>query len=283
MTGGLSAATLRDLTTDFRRILVEQAGEDLPQDPQTQLVQSIRSVFESWNGPRARLYRAHEGISDDLGTAVNIIEMVYGNTGARSGSGVCFTRNPATGAPGAYGDYLPNAQGEDVVNGSRVTLSLDDLAGLQPAVHADLLRHLETLERHYADLCDVEFTVEDGHLWILQTRVGKRSPTAAFRIAIDLVDEGYIDLDEALVRVDGDQLQSLLHAQFTPGGRSDVRRDRSGREPGCRGGRAGVQPRRRGRRRLARAAGRPRAARDQSRTTWRACSSRRRWSPHVGG
>jgi len=179
--GGLAAGTLRDLTADFRRILVEHAGEDLPQDPHMQLARSIRSVFESWNGQRARLYRAHEGISDDLGTAVNIIEMVYGNTGSRSGSGVCFTRNPATGAPGAYGDYLPNAQGEDVVNGSRVTLSLDDLAGLQPAVHADLLRHLETLERHYADLCDVEFTVEDGHLWILQTRVGKRSPAAAFR------------------------------------------------------------------------------------------------------
>jgi pyruvate,orthophosphate dikinase len=220
--GGLAAGTLRDLTADFRRILVEHAGEDLPQDPHMQLVRSIRSVFESWNGQRARLYRAHEGISDDLGTAVNIIEMVYGNTGARSGSGVCFTRNPATGAPGAYGDYLSNAQGEDVVNGSRVTLSLDDLAGLQPGVHADLLRHLETLERHYADLCDVEFTVEDGRLWILQTRVGKRSPAAAFRIAVDLVDAGYIDMDEALVRVDGDQLQSLLHAQFTPGGRSDV-------------------------------------------------------------
>ncbi len=220
--GGLAAGTLRGLTADFRRILVEQAGEDLPQDPHMQLVRSIRSVFESWNGQRARLYRAHEGISDDLGTAVNIIEMVYGNTGTRSGSGVCFTRNPATGASGAYGDYLPNAQGEDVVNGSRVTLSLDDLAGLQPAVHADLLRHLETLERHYADLCDVEFTVEDGRLWILQTRVGKRSPAAAFRIAVDLVDAGYIDMDEALVRVDGDQLQSLLHPQFTAGGRSDV-------------------------------------------------------------
>jgi len=220
--GGLAAGTLRGLTADFRRILVEHAGEDLPQDPHMQLVRSIRSVFESWNGQRARLYRAHEGISDDLGTAVNIIEMVYGNTGARSGSGVCFTRNPATGAPGAYGDYLSNAQGEDVVNGSRVTLSLDDLAGLQPAVHADLLRHLDTLERHYADLCDVEFTVEDGRLWILQTRVGKRSPAAAFRIAVDLVDAGYIDMDEALVRVDGDQLQSLLHPQFTPGGRSDV-------------------------------------------------------------
>ncbi len=219
---GLDAATLQALTAEFRRILVEHSGEDLPQDPHEQLVRSIRSVFESWNGDRARLYRRHEGISDDLGTAVNIIEMVYGNTGTDSGSGVCFTRNPATGAPGAYGDYLPNAQGEDVVNGSRVTLSLDDLARLQPTVHAELLRHLETLERHYTDVCDVEFTVEDAHLWILQTRVGKRSPAAAFRIAVDLVDAGYIDMDEALVRVDGGQLQSLLHPQFAPGGTSDI-------------------------------------------------------------
>ncbi|MEO7061340.1 MAG: PEP/pyruvate-binding domain-containing protein, partial [Lapillicoccus sp.] len=219
---GLDAATLRTLTAEFRRILVDQTGEDLPQEPQEQLVRSIRSVFESWNGERARVYRAHEGISDDLGTAVNVIEMVYGNTGPGSGSGVCFTRNPATGAPGAYGDYLPNAQGEDVVNGSRVTLSLDDLAREQPAVHVELRQHLETLERHYTDVCDVEFTVEDSHLWILQTRVGKRSPGAAFRIAVDLADLGDIDMDEALVRVDGVQLQSLLHPQFAPGGASDV-------------------------------------------------------------
>ncbi len=219
---GLDTATLQALTAQFRRLLVEQTGEDLPQDPHEQLVRSIRSVFESWNGERARLYRAHERISDDLGTAVNVIEMVYGNTGPGSGSGVCFTRNPATGAPGAYGDYLPNAQGEDVVNGSRVTLSLDDLARLQPAVHVELLRHLETLERHYADLCDVEFTVEDARLWILQTRVGKRSPAAAFRIAVDLVDAGDVGMDEALVRVDGVQLQSLLHPQFAPGGTSEV-------------------------------------------------------------
>jgi len=219
---GLDVATLRALTAQFRRLLVEQSGEDLPQDPYEQLTRSIRSVFESWNGERARLYRAHERISDDLGTAVNVIEMVYGNTGPDSGSGVCFTRNPATGAPGAYGDYLPNAQGEDVVNGSRVTLSLDDLARLQPAVHVELLRHLETLERHYTDVCDVEFTVEDAHLWILQTRVGKRSPAAAFRIAVDLVDAGDIGMDEALVRVDGVQLQSLLHPQFAPGAPSEV-------------------------------------------------------------
>ncbi|MDQ2755070.1 MAG: pyruvate, phosphate dikinase [Actinomycetota bacterium] len=218
----LDTATLKALTAQFRRILVEQAGEDLPQDPYEQLMRSIRSVFESWNGERARLYRAHERISDDLGTAVNIIEMVYGNTGPSSGSGVCFTRNPATGSPGAYGDYLPNAQGEDVVNGSRVTLSLEDLARLQPAVHAELLGHLETLERHFTDVCDVEFTVEDARLWILQTRVGKRSPAAAFRIAVDLVDIGDIGMDEALVRVDGVQLQSLLHPQFAPGGPRDV-------------------------------------------------------------
>lgn len=210
----LDVPTLRTLTAGYRRLLVEHSGEDLPQDARVQLSRAIRSVFESWRGDRARLYREHEGISDDLGTAVSVIEMVYGNTGDTSGSGVCFTRDPATGEPGAYGDYLVNAQGEDVVNGSRATLSLTELERIAPQVHAELVGHLQTLERHYADLCDVEFTVEDGHLWILQTRVGKRSPRAAFRIASDLVDAGYIDLDQALLRVDGVQLTSLLHPQF---------------------------------------------------------------------
>lgn len=214
----LGVGDLVGITADFRRLLVEHSGEELPQDPRAQLDRAIRAVFESWNGERARLYRAHEGIAEDLGTAVNIVEMVYGNTGPDSGSGVCFTRDPATGTPGAYGDYLPNAQGEDVVNGSRATLGLDELGRREPDVHAELTRHLATLERHYRDLCDVEFTVEDSRLWILQTRVGKRSPSAAFRIASDLVDEGVIDLDEALRRVDGGQLESLLHAQFAPGG-----------------------------------------------------------------
>ena len=211
----LDAASLSRLTRDFRRTLVSQTGEDLPQDAHEQLRRTIDAVFTSWNAPRAQTYRTHEGIGDDAGTAVNIVEMVYGNTGPDSGSGVCFTRDPATGEPGVYGDYLPNAQGEDVVNGSRTPLPLQELFDRAPALYEQLIGHLRTLERHYTDLCDVEFTIEDGTLWILQTRVGKRSPAAAFTVASALVSEGLIDLDEALRRVDGYQLESLLHPRFT--------------------------------------------------------------------
>lgn len=210
----LQAERLARLVEDFRAILRSESGEDLPQDPREQLDRAITAVFASWDGPRARTYRALEHIPDDLGTAVNVMAMVYGNTGPRSGSGVCFTRNPASGAPGAYGDYLCTAQGEDVVSGSRTTAPLAAMADLEPSAHARLLQHLSTLERHYADLCDVEFTVEESQLWILQTRVGKRSPAAAFRIATDLADEGLISLDDALLRVDGHQLESLLHPHF---------------------------------------------------------------------
>jgi pyruvate, orthophosphate dikinase len=211
----LDAASLQMLTSNFRRTLVSQTGEDLPQDAREQLRRTIDAVFASWNVPRAQTYRRHEGISDDAGTAVNIVEMVYGNTGPDSGSGVCFTRDPATGEPGVYGDYLPNAQGEDVVNGSRTPLPLQELSDRAPAIYEQLMGHLRTLEGHYTDLCDVEFTVEDGTLWILQTRVGKRSPAAAFTVASAMVSEGLIDLDEALRRVDGYQLESLLHPRFT--------------------------------------------------------------------
>ena len=210
----LDAASLKKLTTDFRRTLVNEVGEDLPQDPREQIRRTIDAVFSSWNVPRAMTYRKHQGIGDDAGTAVNIVEMVYGNTGPDSGSGVCFTRDPATGEPGVYGDYLPNAQGEDVVNGSRTPLPLQDLSDRAPAVYTQLMGHLRALERHYHDLCDVEFTVEDNTLWILQTRVGKRSPAAAFTVASAMVSEGLIDLDEALRRVDGYQLESLLHPRF---------------------------------------------------------------------
>jgi pyruvate,orthophosphate dikinase len=210
----LDAASLKKLTTDFRRTLVKEVGEDLPQDPREQIRRTIDAVFASWNVPRAVTYRKHQGIGDDAGTAVNIVEMVYGNTGPDSGSGVCFTRDPATGEPGVYGDYLPNAQGEDVVNGSRTPLPLQDLSDRAPVVYEQLMAHLRTLETHYRDLCDVEFTVEDSTLWILQTRVGKRSPAAAFTVASAMVSEGLIDLDEALRRVDGYQLESLLHPRF---------------------------------------------------------------------
>ena len=211
---GLDADSLARLVLAFRSVLREETGEDLPQDARTQLDRALEAVFSSWNGERARVYRAHERIADDLGTAVNVVEMVYGNTGPASGSGVCFTRDPATGQPGSYGDYLQNAQGEDVVNGSRSPMPLAHMAELEPRAHAELLRHLATLERHYRDLCDVEFTVEDGRLWILQTRVGKRSAAAAFRIACSLHDEGVITLDEALLRVTGAQLETLLHPGF---------------------------------------------------------------------
>jgi len=211
----LDAAALERLTGVFRRIFQERTGEDLPQDPREQLRRAVVAVFASWNGERARLYRAHEGIPDDLGTAVNVVQMVFGNRGDRSGSGVCFTRDPVSGAPGVFGDYLPNAQGEDVVSGSRSPMDLSELGRREPALHEELSVHLRTLEQHYRDLCDVEFTVERGRLWILQTRLGKRSPAAAFRIAVELVDEGVIDLDEALTRVDGTQLQTLLHPTFT--------------------------------------------------------------------
>jgi pyruvate,orthophosphate dikinase len=211
----LDAVALRSLTTEFRRLLVEYTGEDLPQDPREQLDRAVDAVFASWNGDRARTYRQHAGISDDLGTAVSVVQMVYGNTGPRSGSGVCFTRNPATGAPGLYGDYLANAQGEDVVNGSRTTADLVRLARQLPDAYRALQEYAGVLERRFLDMCDIEFTVEDGRLWVLQVRVGKRSAAAAFRIAVDLVDEDRIDLDEALRRVDGAQLQSLLHPTFS--------------------------------------------------------------------
>ena len=139
-------------------------------------------MFHSWNTDRARLYRRQERIPDDLGTAVNIMAMVFGNLGDDSGTGVAFTRDPATGRRGSYGDYLPNAQGEDVVAGIRNTLSLDELERPRPASHAELLRIMGVLERHYRDMCDIEFTVERGKLWMLQTRVGKRTAAAAFRI-----------------------------------------------------------------------------------------------------
>ncbi|GAB3437450.1 pyruvate, phosphate dikinase [Phycicoccus ginsengisoli] len=210
----LDASGLRALVRRHRRALVAHTGQDLPQDPWLQLTSSIDAVFSSWNSPRARLYRSHEGIPDDLGTAVTVMQMVYGNTGPHSGSGVCFSRNPATGDPAPYGDYLSDAQGEDVVNGSRATVPLARLADLEPTAHRELLSHLSTLEKHYRDLCDVEFTVEDSRLWMLQTRVGKRSPAAAFVMAADMAEEGLITEDEALVRVDGHQLESLLHARF---------------------------------------------------------------------
>ncbi|MFJ9722683.1 pyruvate, phosphate dikinase [Streptomyces sp. NPDC101209] len=210
----LDTDDLKRLTEEFKAIIREETGEDFPQDPAVQLSRAIRAVFESWNTERARVYRHREHIPEDLGTAVNVQAMVFGNLGSDSGTGVAFTRDPATGERGRYGDYLPDAQGEDVVAGVRDALPLSELGKLDPEAYAELGRHLHTLENHYRDLCDVEFTVERGKLWVLQTRVGKRTAEAAFRIAHDLREEKTITADEALVRVDGAELTRLMFPRF---------------------------------------------------------------------
>jgi pyruvate,orthophosphate dikinase len=210
----LGADELRALVDTFKDIFAQHADRPFPQDPREQMDLAIRAVFESWNARRAVLYRRQERIPADLGTAVNVVAMVFGNLGPDSGTGVAFTRDPATGAQGVYGDYLANAQGEDVVAGIRNTVPLEELEGLDPGSFGELMRVMAVLEGHYRDLCDIEFTIERGHLWLLQTRVGKRTPAAAFTIACELVDEGMIDLDEALTRVTGAQLAQLMFPTF---------------------------------------------------------------------
>jgi pyruvate, orthophosphate dikinase len=210
----LGAPDLEELVGAYKEIVREHTGEEFPQDPREQLTQAINAVFSSWNSDRAVLYRRQERIPNDLGTAVNVVAMVFGNTGPDSGTGVCFTRDPATGAPGVYGDYLQNAQGEDVVAGIRNTVPLAELEQIDKVSYDELLEIMARLEGHYRDLCDIEFTIERGTLWMLQTRVGKRTAAAAFRIATQLVDEGLINGDEALRRVSGAQLVQLMFPQF---------------------------------------------------------------------
>lgn len=210
----LEAGDLKKLVTKFKKIVKTEAGRDFPQDPREQMDLAIRSVFESWNTDRAKLYRRQERIPGDLGTAVNICSMVFGNLGPDSGTGVAFTRDPASGHQGVYGDYLQNAQGEDVVAGIRNTVPLAELEQIDKKSYDQLMQIMETLETHYKDLCDIEFTIERGQLWMLQTRVGKRTAGAAFRIATQLVDQGLIDEAEALQRVNGAQLAQLMFPRF---------------------------------------------------------------------
>ncbi len=210
----LDVEDLRGLVERFKQIIADQTGRQFPQDAREQLDLAVRAVFDSWNGERAVLYRRQERIPQDLGTAVNVQAMVFGNQGMTSGSGVGFTRDPASGERGVYGDYLQNAQGEDVVAGIRNTVSLHDLAELDKASYDELLGIMETLENHYRDMCDIEFTIERGKLWMLQTRVGKRTAEAAFRIACHMVDDGLIDMDEAVSRVTGPQLAQLMFPRF---------------------------------------------------------------------
>ena len=210
----LDAEDLRKLVETFKQVVLDHAGREFPQEPREQMDLAIRAVFDSWNAPRAILYRRQERIPSDLGTAVNVCSMVFGNVSSDSGTGVAFTRDPASGSKGVYGDYLQNAQGEDVVAGIRNTLSLAQLEGIDKKSYDELMSIMAQLEEHYRDLCDIEFTIERGKLWMLQTRVGKRTAAAAFRIACQLVDEGLIDDHEALRRVTGAQLAQLMFPHF---------------------------------------------------------------------
>ncbi|GGV93590.1 pyruvate, phosphate dikinase [Streptomyces narbonensis] len=210
----LDAADLKKVVKHFKKIVKAQTGRDFPQDAREQMDLAIEAVFNSWNTDRAKLYRRQERIPGDLGTAVNVCSMVFGNLGPDSGTGVAFTRDPASGHAGVYGDYLQNAQGEDVVAGIRNTVPLADLESIDKKSYDQLMHIMETLETHYKDLCDIEFTIERGQLWMLQTRVGKRTAGAAFRIATQLVDQGLIDEAEALQRVTGAQLAQLMFPKF---------------------------------------------------------------------
>src|SRR5512146_2573573 len=214
----LDADDLKKLTATFKDLVHKYAGREFPQDPREQLDLAVRAVFDSWNSDRAVLYRRQERIPADLGTAVSVVAMVFGNLGDDSGTGVAFTRDPGTGAQGVYGDYLQNAQGEDVVAGIRNTVPLQELERIDKTSYDQLMDIMRTLENHYRDLCDIEFTIERGKLWMLQTRVGKRTAAAAFRIATQLVKQGMIDLDEALSRVSGAELARLMFPRFDTSG-----------------------------------------------------------------
>ncbi|WP_019546173.1 pyruvate, phosphate dikinase [Streptomyces sulphureus] len=218
----LGADELRGLVEEFKQIVLERTGREFPQDPREQMDLAMRAVFDSWNGARAKLYRRQERIPHDLGTAVNVCSMVFGNLGPDSGTGVAFTRDPASGQQGVYGDYLQNAQGEDVVAGIRNTVPLAELEQLDKGSYDELMQIMETLENHYRDLCDIEFTIERGKLWMLQTRVGKRTAAAAFRIAVQLVDQGLISEAEALRRMSGSQLAQLMFPRFDLDAEADL-------------------------------------------------------------
>jgi len=212
----LDAGALRELTQTFKQIYRVETGEKFPQEPREQLSVAIRAVFDSWNGERAVTYRRLNRIPDDWGTAVNVQQMVFGNKGDTSGSGVAFSRDEITGGPEPSGDFLPNAQGEDVVSGVRTPRDIRDMRQWLPEAHAQLHEILQTLEAHYKDMQDTEFTIEDGHLYMLQTRNAKRPAQAAVRFAVDAVSEGLLDKREALATIDPSTLDALLHPTFDP-------------------------------------------------------------------
>ncbi|HEX5245653.1 MAG TPA: pyruvate, phosphate dikinase [Gaiellaceae bacterium] len=209
-------------TEEFKRVYASETGSEFPQDAREQLRRAVVAVFESWNTPRAQVYRSTYGIPDDLGTAVNVVQMVFGNKGDSSATGVCFTRNPSTGEQRVYGEYLVDAQGEDVVAGIRTPQPLEEMAKRLPEAYDQLLETMARLEHHYRDMQDIEFTVEEGHLYLLQTRSAKRTAAAALKAAVDMTAEGLINREDAIARIDPGQLDQLLHPMLDPKAEFDV-------------------------------------------------------------
>ncbi len=218
----LTAEDLAALVDRFKEIYEQEVGQAFPQDARTQLIRAVVAVFDSWDTPRAQVYRRAHDIPDDLGTAVNVVQMVFGNKGDRSGTGVTFTRNPSTGEPGPFGELLVDAQGEDVVAGIRTPAPLARMEQLLPAAFDELLEMMRRLEQHYRDMQDIEFTVEDDRLYLLQTRTAKRTAAAALKAAVDMVAEGLITREEAVARIDPAQLDQLLHPMIDPSASVDV-------------------------------------------------------------
>ncbi|MGL5615410.1 MAG: pyruvate, phosphate dikinase [Sarcina sp.] len=210
----LTADDLKELVGQFKVLYKKEKGEEFPSDPKMQLIESITAVFRSWNNPRAIVYRRLNDIPSAWGTAVNVQEMVFGNKGETSGTGVAFSRNPATGDTGIYGEYLMNAQGEDVVAGIRTPMPISQLEEQNKPIYDQFMDIVNTLEKHYRDMQDMEFTIEDGKLYFLQTRNGKRTAQAALKIAVDLVEEGMLNKEEAILKVEAKQLDTLLHPNF---------------------------------------------------------------------
>jgi pyruvate, orthophosphate dikinase len=233
----LSPDDLRELVRRFESIYREGTGRDFPQDAREQLGRAIQAVFDSWDTPRAQVYRRANDIPDDLGTAVNVVQMVFGNKGETSATGVLFTRNPSTGEPGLWGEFLTNAQGEDVVAGIRTPEPLDRMRNALPGAYEELQATVARLEDHYREMQDIEFTVEEGSLFILQTRTGKRTAPAALRIAVDLVEEGLIDREQAVARIEAGQLDQLLHPMIDPNARYEVAAKGLNASPGAATGR----------------------------------------------
>jgi pyruvate,orthophosphate dikinase len=234
----LTAEDLAELVETYKGIYREETGRDFPQDAREQLTRAVRAVFESWDNPRAQVYRRAHHIPDDLGTAVNVVQMVFGNKGESSGTGVAFTRDPSTGEPGLYGEFLADAQGEDVVAGIRTPEPLERMQQIVPEAFEELVETMRRLEEHYKDMQDIEFTVEDERLYLLQTRSAKRTAAAALKAASDMVAEGLISKEEAVARIDPGQLDQLLHPMIDPDAEYEVAATGLNASPGAACGKA---------------------------------------------